>query len=122
MDDACDMTRDTPSEKRTSADKAWYQAPRDSPDAPASEKRARRVQGKGAGTVWTGLVISALIGIGLLIFILQNTEKVRVSLFFWHFWMPIGVGILLAAICGGIIMTIMGGLRSWQMRRAAKRG
>ena len=72
--------------------------------------------------VWIGLTISALIGIALLVFILQNTEQARVQLFFWHFSMPIGVGILLAAVGGGIMMAILGGLRIWQLRRAARRG
>jgi len=88
------------------------------PPGTAAPKKARK---SGTGVVWTGLVLSALIGIVLLIFILQNMERMKVELFFWHFTLPLGVGILLAAICGGIIMAVLGGFRMWQMRRAAKR-
>lgn len=72
------------------------------------------------GYAWVGLVAGALILIILLIFILQNLESIRVSLFFWQFNLPIGVAVLLSVIGGALVMALVGGVRIMQLRRAAK--
>ncbi|MET8649845.1 MULTISPECIES: LapA family protein [Nocardia] len=72
------------------------------------------------GYAWVGLVAGALILIILLIFILQNLESIRVSLFFWEFNLPIGVAVLLSVIGGALVMALVGGVRIMQLRRAAK--
>lgn len=72
-----------------------------------------------AGFTWTALVISAIVGVLLLIFILQNLDEVRVHLLFWHLSLPTGVGALLSVLVGALIMALAGGLRIWQLRRVA---
>ena len=57
----------------------------------------------------------------LLVFILQNTESATVHFFAWQWNLPIGVGILLAAVCGGLLTVFAGTARMLQLRRAAKR-
>lgn len=74
------------------------------------------------GHTWTGLIAGALILVVLLIFILQNLETVEVSLFFWHFSLPLGVAVLLSVIAGALVMALVGGARILQLRRVAKKG
>lgn len=74
-----------------------------------------------AAATWTGLVVGAIVLIILLIFILQNLDSVPVSIFVWTFELPLGVGMLLAAIAGALVMALAGGVRILQIRRAAKR-
>ena len=61
------------------------------------------------------------IGIVLLIFIIQNLDKVRTNLLFWHFELPLGVTVLLSVIAGALVMGLVGGVRILQLRHAAKR-
>ncbi|MGO4617255.1 lipopolysaccharide assembly LapA domain-containing protein [Nocardia sp. 2YAB30] len=73
------------------------------------------------GHTWTALIAGALILVLLLIFILQNLETVEVSLFFWHFSLPLGVAVLLSVIGGALVMALVGGARILQLRRVAKK-
>ncbi|TLF79319.1 LapA family protein [Nocardia cyriacigeorgica] len=81
----------------------------------------RRLEKSKAGYTWVGLVVAALLGIVLMIFILQNLERVEVDLLFWTFGMPLGVSVLLSVIAGALVMALVGGVRIMQLRRAAKR-
>lgn len=73
------------------------------------------------GQTWVGLIVAALIGIVVLIFILQNLEEQRVDLFFWDFSLPVGIMVLLSVIAGALVMALVGGMRIFQLRRAVKR-
>ncbi len=88
--------------------------------APARQP-SKGLTGTRVGYTWTALVVGALTLIVLLIFILQNSKSVPVTFLFWEFSLPVGVGTLLAAIAGALIMAVVGGLRILQIRRAAKR-
>lgn len=89
-------------------------------DARVSEKKA--VKKSFAGGAWAALIIGALLLILLLVFILQNQQSVTLSFFAWEFAVPAGVGFLLAAVAGGLIMAMVGGVRMMQLRRQIKRG
>ncbi|WP_280235388.1 LapA family protein [Nocardia cyriacigeorgica] len=89
---------------------------------PVATPRTRRTLEKSkTGYTWVGLVVAALLGIVLLIFILQNLEQVEVDLLFWTFGLPLGVSVLLSVIAGALVMALVGGVRIMQLRRAAKR-
>lgn len=70
-----------------------------------------------AGTTWIALIVGALILILLLVFILQNLDSVRLNFFAWELNFPIGVGMLIAAIGGALLMACVGGVRMIQLRR-----
>ena len=74
------------------------------------------------GVLWTGLILSALVLLFLLIFILQNNTPVRISFLTFSGTLPTGVALLLAAIAGLLLVAIPGGLRILQLRRAARKG
>lgn len=74
------------------------------------------------GGLWTGLIFSALVLVFLLIFIVQNTEAVRINFLGFTGALPTGVALLFAAVAGLLLLAIPGGLRILQLRRAARRG
>ena len=73
------------------------------------------------GGLWTGLILSAIVLIFLLVFILQNLNVVTIAFLGFTFSLPIGVALLLAAVAGLLLVAIPGGLRILQLRRAARR-
>ena len=74
-----------------------------------------------AGALWTSLIAGFLILILLLIFIAQNTASTPFQFFGWHWSLPLGVAILLAAVGGGLLTVAVGTARIFQLRRAAKK-
>ncbi len=74
-----------------------------------------------AAAVWSALTVGMLILIVLLIFIAQNTTQARFNFLGAHWNLPLGVAILLAAVCGGLITVLAGTARIFQLRRAAKK-
>ena len=74
-----------------------------------------------AASIWTSLTAGFLILIVLLVFITQNTVSAQFAFLGWHWSLPLGVAILLAAVCGGLITVLAGTARIFQLRRAAKK-
>jgi uncharacterized integral membrane protein len=72
-------------------------------------------------SVWSSLIVGFLILIVLLVFITQNLSDAPVHFFGWHWTLPLGVQVLLAAICGGLVTVLAGTARIFQLRRAAKK-
>jgi uncharacterized integral membrane protein len=74
-----------------------------------------------AGSTWVLACIAVLILIVLVVFIAQNTESVRVSLFGFHGRFPLAVA-LLAAVAAGCVLTLgLGTTRILQLRRIVRR-
>ena len=74
-----------------------------------------------AGALWTSLILGFLVLIVLLIFITQNTASTPFTFLTWHWSLPLGVAILLAAIAGGLLTGLVSAARMFQLRRAAKK-
>ncbi|MCV7007940.1 lipopolysaccharide assembly LapA domain-containing protein [Mycobacterium gordonae] len=74
-----------------------------------------------AGALWSSLIVGFLILILLLVFIAQNTSATAFTFLGWHWTLPLGVAILLAAVVGGLITVAVGTARIIQLRRAAKK-
>lgn len=74
-----------------------------------------------AAALWSALIVGFVILILLLVFILQNTDSTTIHLFVWEWNLPVGVAILLAAVCGGLLTVAAGTARIVQLRRAAKK-
>ncbi len=86
--------------------------------APAAEPGVKYTRTAG---LWTALAGGFLVLIVLLIFIAQNTAPTPFAFLGWHWSLPLGVAILLAAVSGGLITVLVGTARMYQLRRAAKR-
>ncbi|MCV7050301.1 DUF1049 domain-containing protein [Mycobacterium heidelbergense] len=95
------------------------------PPSPSPASRARPaeppVKFTRAAALWTSLIMGFLILILLLIFIAQNTATTPFTFFGWHWSLPLGVAILLAAVGGGLLTVAVGTARIVQLRRAAKK-
>ena len=63
----------------------------------------------------------AVILLLLLIFILQNSAQVSVSYLGMHGHLPLGVALLLAAVCGVLLVVLAGTARIGQLRATARR-
>lgn len=74
-----------------------------------------------AGALWTSLILGFLVLIVLLTFITQNTASTPFTFLHWHWNLPLGVAILLAAIAGGLLTGLVSAARMFQLRRAAKK-
>jgi uncharacterized integral membrane protein len=62
-----------------------------------------------------------LVLVFLLIFILQNSHAVDVSYFGAHGHLPLGVALLLAAVCGILLVSLAGSARIMQLRATARK-
>lgn len=94
------------------------EAPAPAPEGTAADSSAKpSVAGSIAGSTWVGLSVGAVILILLLIFILQNQDSVQLKMFVWEWNFPIGVGMLIAAIAGALVMSCVGAVRILQLRR-----
>lgn len=74
-----------------------------------------------AAALWSALISGFVILIVLLVFIMQNTDSTTINFFAWEWNLPVGVAILLAAVCGGLLAVAIGTARMVQLRRAAKK-
>ena len=74
-----------------------------------------------AAALWSALITGFVILIVLLVFIMQNTDSTTIHFFGWAGSLPVGVAILLAAVCGGVLTFAVGTARIVQLRRAAKK-
>ena len=72
-------------------------------------------------TAFSGLVAGAIVLILLLIFILENTQSVKISYLGASGHVVLGVALLLAAVGGALLVGILGAARIAQVRRHAKR-
>lgn len=90
------------------------------PTEPTEPSRPAK-KGGAASSTWVALIVGALLLILLLIFIMQNQQTVELHLFGWTWNFPLGVGLLLASIIGGLIMACAGIWKMFEMKRQLRR-
>jgi uncharacterized integral membrane protein len=71
--------------------------------------------------LWVGVTVAAVVLLVLLVFIIQNGQSVTISIFGGSMHLPLGVALLLAAICGVLLVAVPGYGRIIQLRRAMRR-
>jgi uncharacterized integral membrane protein len=91
------------------------------PPAPAAAKDVKEVKFTRAAALWSSLIFGLLILTILLIFIAQNTDSTPFAFLGWHWSLPAGVAILMAAVAGALVTVLVGAARIFQLRRAAKK-
>ena len=82
------------------------------------QHRIKRTRTSG---IWVAVGFFAVILLLLLIFILQNGTQVSVSYLGMHGHLPLGVALLLAAVCGVLLVVLAGAARISQLRATARR-
>jgi putative membrane protein len=90
-------------------------------DAAQPAPRQHVVRSTRTSRTWTAVILFALVLILLLIFILQNGQRVKVSFLSFDGHMPLAVAMLLAAIAGALLIAIPGMGRMFQLRRVSRR-
>ena len=88
------------------------------PSHPLPQHRIKRTR---TGGIWVAVGFFAVILLLLLIFILQNNTEVGVSYLGMHGHLPLGVALLLAAVCGVLLVVLAGTARIGQLRATARR-
>ena len=88
------------------------------PDAvpPAKVPARTRVSG-----IWVASTAAVVVLLLLLIFILQNGDHVKISIFGAHPSVPLGVALLLAAVLGALLVALIGAARVVQLRHTARK-
>jgi len=71
--------------------------------------------------LWIAVGIFALVLLFLLIFILQNSRGVDISYLGAHGHMPLGVALLLAAVCGALLAILAAAARMAQLHSTARK-
>lgn len=92
-----------------------------STDATTTARPSTEIPRTWTARVFISLIAFALVLILLLVFILENTESVKISYFGDGFHMPLGVALLLAAIGGALLTGLVGAARIVQLRRHVRR-
>lgn len=71
--------------------------------------------------LWLAVAFFAVVLLLLLIFILQNEQKVDIAYLGAHGHLPLGVALLLAAVCGALLTILAGAARMAQLHSVARR-
>ena len=72
----------------------------------------------GGGRRLGGGAIASLVGVGaLVVFMIQNTEDVRLDFLFWHFTWPLWFLTLAAAVLGALVWFGIGVIRRHRRRK-----
>jgi len=82
------------------------------------EGQGGSASGGGDGRRLGGGAIASLVGLGaLLIFIVQNTEDVRLDFLFWHFTWPVWLLTIVSALLGALVWFGLGVMRRHRRRK-----
>jgi len=83
---------------------------------PAQPVKRTRISG-----LWVALALFAVVLVLLLVFILENSQRVDISYFGVHGHLPLGVALLLAAVLGIVLVVIAWFARGVRVRAASRR-
>jgi uncharacterized integral membrane protein len=86
------------------------------PPPPPHKIRHTRISG-----LWFAVAFFGVVLLFLLIFILQNGQHVDISYLGMHGHLPLGVALLLAAVCGALLTILAGVARISQLHAVARR-
>jgi lipopolysaccharide assembly protein A len=91
------------------------------PPAPSQAPPPLKIKRTRTSGLWVAVGFFAVVLLLLLIFILQNGTQVSVSYLGAHGHLPLGVALLLSAVCGVLLVVLAGAARISQIRTVARR-
>jgi uncharacterized integral membrane protein len=71
--------------------------------------------------VWTMVAAGVVLLVAILVFVLQSGQRVRVRFLMANGTLPLGVGLLFAALLGALLVLVVGVARVLQLRGVARR-
>jgi lipopolysaccharide assembly protein A len=71
--------------------------------------------------VWTMVGLGVILSFAILMFILQNGQRVRVRFLMVDGTLPLGVALLFAALLGALLVLVAGAARVLQLRVVSRR-
>jgi uncharacterized integral membrane protein len=72
-----------------------------------------------AGMVWVATITALVVLALLIVFMLQNQDHVQVQYLGLSGSLPLGIGLFIAAVAGGVLVAVAGAARISQLRRTA---
>lgn len=88
------------------------------PMQPPAQQAVKRTR---ISALWAVLALFAVVLLLLLVFILENSQRVDISYFGAHGHLPLGIALLLAAVLGILLAVIAWFGRGVRVRAAARR-
>lgn len=82
-----------------------------------SARPAKRTPRSRAGAIWVGSCVAAVVVIALIVFMLQNTQRVQVTFLAMQGTVPLAIALLIAGVGVGIVALTIGTIRISQLRR-----
>jgi uncharacterized integral membrane protein len=95
--------------------------PQPGPQQPGPQQPHHKIKHTRTSGLWVAVGIFALVLLFLLIFILQNNRGVDITYLGAHGHMPLGVALLLAAVCGALLAILAAAARMAQLRSTARK-
>jgi uncharacterized integral membrane protein len=77
---------------------------------------ARRTRG-----LWVRMTVAAVVLVVLLVFIIENGDSVDIGFFGAHLRLPVGVALLLAAIGGVLLVSVLSAGRVMRLHRTLRK-
>jgi uncharacterized integral membrane protein len=108
------------SEQMQNSESAPEAEPGGAPTAASTAGQSTPIPRTRTARAHNALIAGAIVLILLLVFILENTQSVKISYFGAGFHMPLGVALLLAAIGGALLVGMVGTARIMQLRRRVR--
>lgn len=92
-------------------------------EAPAqtSTTATQPVERTRAASFWVSVVVTALILIALIIFLAQNSSEISIHFLGWSGHISQALALLIAAVCGALLVAIPASIRIVQLRHGAKK-
>ena len=91
------------------------------PDPPLDPPPQHKIRHTRISGLWFAVAFFGVVLLFLLIFILQNGRHVGISYLGMHGNLPLGVALLLAAVCGALLTILAGAARISQLHAVARR-
>lgn len=120
------MSNDLHRAPDVSAERATPLSPQQTPAGPAEAVDTQPVPGKRGprtrtAATWFGICVAALLLVVLIVFMLQNTDRVEVNFLGWQGTAPLALTLLIAAVGAAIATMAVGVARIAQLRRLTRR-
>jgi uncharacterized integral membrane protein len=109
------MTTD-PSASAAGEEPAQTTAPEASSPAPRRSQRVTRIS-----AAWVATAVALVLLVLLIVFILENSTKVEIQFLGMTGTIPVGMALLIAAVGGGVVVSVAGIARVTQLRLSARR-